>query len=131
MNLLAQTTTTTSTDNSGAATAAALAALSGTALIAILVFLVIQVVIYFVILKRAGYNPWLSLLTLIGIGHIIIWCILVFAEWPVQRELRAARAQLASMGVAGPPPGTPAYTPAGPTAYGTAIPPPGTPPTTT
>ncbi len=128
MNVLAQTTT---YDNSGAGVAAALAAATGSILIAVLVVTVIQIVVYYVILHRAGFNPWLALLVLIpGLGHLIIFVILVFTEWPVQRENRMMRAQIAGAGMV-PPAGTaPSYTPqAGP--YGTTLPPPGTPPAAT
>ncbi len=136
MNLLAQTTTTTS-DTSGAGAMAAIAAMSGALLIASLVVVLISIIIYFVILKRAGLNPWLSLLVLIpGVGPLIIMIILVFTEWPIQREVKALRAQLAGAGGGYPPSGMTyaspgAYTPPGTTASGTAIPPPGVPPTTT
>ncbi|HEV3141472.1 MAG TPA: hypothetical protein VGY57_13190 [Vicinamibacterales bacterium] len=126
MQLLAQTSTTT--DNSAGAMAA-MAAASGAILIAALVAVVIGIIIYFVILKRAGFNPWLSLLVLIpGLGQLIILIILVFTEWPVQREVKMLRAQLAGAG--GTMPGA-GYSPAAPPTYGTPLPPPGTPPATT
>ncbi|HEX3550992.1 MAG TPA: hypothetical protein VHT53_11480 [Candidatus Elarobacter sp.] len=128
MNLLAQTTT---YDNSGAGAAAAMAAASGAILIAVLVAVVISIIIYFVILKRAGFNPWLSLLVLIpGVGQLIIMIILVFTEWPVQREVKALRAQLGGGGPGGPIPGA-GYTTQAPPTYGAPLPPPGTPPATT
>jgi ABC-type nitrate/sulfonate/bicarbonate transport system permease component len=113
MNFLAQTTT---YDNSGAA-AAAVAAMMGGILIGALIAIVISVAIYYVILNRAGFNPWLSLLVLIpGLGHLIIVIILVFTEWPVQQELKLLRAQVGGgstpSGSAGgyPPPGGPPMT---------------------
>jgi hypothetical protein len=88
MQFLAQTTY----DNPGAGAAAAM--LGGGFLIFWLIILVVMVAIYYVILNKTGYNPWLSLLILIpGIGGLIILIMLVFTEWPIQRELRALRAQ--------------------------------------
>jgi hypothetical protein len=122
MNLLAQSTTTTATDPTGAMAAI----FGGSFLLFALIGLVIAVAIYYVILNKTGYNPWLSLLILIpGIGGLIILIMLVFTEWPIQRELRACRAQLGGGGGYGggyaPPP--PGYPPAG----GYAPPPPGGP----
>jgi hypothetical protein len=123
MNLLAQSTTTTTTDPTGAMAAV----FGGSFLIFFLIAAVITIAIYYVILNKAGFNPWLSLLCLIpGLGPLIIIIMLVFTEWPVQRELRACRAQ-AGGGYA-PPPG---YPPAGgyapPPSGGYAPPPPGGP----
>jgi hypothetical protein len=79
-------------DNSAGANAAA-AMLGGGFLIFWLIILVVMVAIYYVIIGKTGYNPWLSLLILIpGIGGLIILIMLVFTEWPIQRELRALRA---------------------------------------
>jgi hypothetical protein len=106
MNLLAQSSGTTTSDPSGA-----VAALLGGSILfvlfCILIAIAIGIAIYYVIFKKAGFNPWLSLLALIpGFGHLIITIILVFTEWPIQRELRA---HLGGGGYA-PPPG---YPPAG------------------
>ena len=93
MQFLAQSTY----DNPGAGAAAAM--LGGGFLIFWLIILVVMVAIYYVILNKTGYNPWLSLLILIpGIGGLIILIILVFTEWPIQRELRALRAQYGAGG---------------------------------
>ena len=105
MQILAQSTT--SSDQTAAAVAALM---GGTFLIVWCVFLVVIVAIYYVIIKKTGYNPWLSLLILIpGIGSIIILVMLVFTEWPIERELKALRAQLgggyAGGGYAAPGPG--------------------------
>jgi hypothetical protein len=117
MQLLAQTTTSPNYDQ-----AAGMAALlgGGTFLIFSLIFLVILVGIYYLIIKKTGYNPWLSLLVLIpGLGGLIIIIMLAFTEWPVQREVRELRAR---GGGAGYGPGATAYAPGayppGPTAGG-------------
>lgn len=113
MQLLAQTTTTTDANNAAAGMAALLG--GGTFLIFMLIFLVILVGIYYLIIKKTGYNPWLSLLVLIpGLGGLIIIIMLAFTEWPVQREVRELRARAGGTGYA---PGASAYPP-GPTAGG-------------
>ena len=99
-------------------------AMSGTIAIVSLVFLLIAILIWFMIFKRTGMNPWLSLLMLVPIVNFVMLLILAFTEWPVQREARTLRAQLAAGTY--PPPG---YAPAAPTAYGSQLPPPPTPPT--
>jgi hypothetical protein len=108
-----------------------LAAMSGTALIAICVFVLFALIIWFMIIKRTGMNPWLCLLMLVPIANFIVLIVLAFSEWPVQREVKALRAQLAGSGsgpgYAPPPPGYP-RPPAPP--YGSQIPPPPPPPAT-
>ena len=112
MQLLAQTTTAPNYDQ-----AAGMAALlgGGTFLIFSLIFLVILVGIYYLIINKTGYNPWLSLLILIpGLGGLIIVIMLAFTEWPIQREVRELRARLGGGGGYGgggytPPP--PPYPP--------------------
>jgi uncharacterized membrane protein YhaH (DUF805 family) len=99
MNVLAQTTRTPDPT-------AAIAAMSGAFLLVGLIFFVLSVAAYYVILKKTGYNPWLSLLLLIpGIGGLIILLMLIFTEWPVEREVKQLRAQLAmGGGASGYPP---------------------------
>lgn len=114
MQLLAQTTTTSPNYDQAAGVAALLG--SGVVLVFCLVFFVILVGIYYLIIKKTGYNPWMSLLILIpGLGGLIIIIMLAFTEWPVQRELRELRARLGGGGYAPPggytPPG--GYAPAG------------------
>jgi uncharacterized membrane protein YhaH (DUF805 family) len=100
-------------------------AMSGTIAIVSLVFLLIAILIWFMIFKRTGMNPWLSLLMLVPIVNFVMLLILAFTEWPVQREARMLRAQ-----AGGTYPG-PGYAPAAPTTYGSQLPPPPTPPTMT
>ena len=90
-HFLAQTTTTT--DNSGAAAAAMMAGMGVGVFIFIVIAIAISIAIYYVIIKKTGYNPWLSLLVLIpGLGQLIILIMLVFTEWPIEREVKALRA---------------------------------------
>jgi branched-subunit amino acid transport protein AzlD len=108
---------------------AGMAAMSGVILIAVLVSLLFTILVYFMIFKRTGMNPWLSLLMLVPIANFVMLIILAFTEWPIQREVHALRAQLAGTGGMTMPPGAGFGTTA--TAYGTPLPPPGTPPATT
>jgi hypothetical protein len=106
MHLLAQTTTTSPNYDQAAGMAALLG--SGVVLIFALVFFVILVGIYYLIIKKTGYNPWMSLLILIpGLGGLIIIIMLAFTEWPAQRELRELRARLGGGGGYAPPGGYP------------------------
>ena len=103
MQLLAQTTTTTSPNYDQAAGLAALLG-GGTFLIFGLICVVIFVGIYYLIIKKTGYNPWLSLLVFVPfIGGLIIVIMLAFTEWPIQRELRELRARSGGGGYAPPP----------------------------
>ncbi|MEA2663528.1 MAG: hypothetical protein QOI11_472 [Candidatus Eremiobacteraeota bacterium] len=84
---------------------AAIAAMSGAFLLFGLVVFVITIAAYYVILKKTGYNPWLSLLILIpGIGGLIVLLMLIFTEWPIEREVKELRARLAMGGPGGIPP---------------------------
>lgn len=84
---------------------AAIAAVSGAFLLFGLVLFLITVAAYYVILKKTGYNPWLSLLILLpGIGSLIILLMLVFTEWPIEREVKELRARLVMGGPGGIPP---------------------------
>jgi len=106
----------------------ALAAMSGTALIVIAVALLFSLLIWFMIIKRTGMSPWLALLMLVPIANLIVLIVLAFSEWPIQREVRALRAQLAGGGsYSGPGYTAPSgYAPP----FGSQIPPPPGPPAT-
>ncbi len=98
--------------------------LSGTAGIIILVLFLFSLLVNFMIFRRTGMNPWLSLLMLVPIANFIMLLVLAFTEWPVQRALRMCRAQSAGGGFGGmsyppPPPSQP---------YNTTLPPPPSPP---
>jgi energy-coupling factor transporter transmembrane protein EcfT len=92
-----------STDPSAGALAA-MAAMSGVFLLGGLVFTVFMIWIYYLILKKAGMNPWLSLLMLVPLAGFVVLLILAFGEWPIERENRALRAQL-GLPPSGAPPG--------------------------
>jgi hypothetical protein len=100
-----------------------LAAMSGTLAVVAIVTILLSILIWFMIFKRTGMNPWLSLLMLVPIANFIMLLILAFTEWPVQRALRMCRAQLGSGPTYPPPPPPPPQT------YNTTLPSPPTPPT--
>jgi uncharacterized membrane protein YhaH (DUF805 family) len=101
MQLLLAQSSTHSDPSAGAL--AAMAAMSGVFLLCGLLITVFMIWIYFLILKKAGMNPWLSLLMFIPLAGFIVLLILAFSEWPIERENRALRAQLVPP--AGAPPG--------------------------
>ncbi len=99
--LIAQSST--PSDPSSAALAA-MAALSGVFLLGGLVLTVFMIWIYFVILKKTGMSPWLSLLMLVPLAGFVVLLILAFSEWPIERENRALRTRV-GLPPAGAPPG--------------------------
>lgn len=56
-----------------------------------LAFMALYVVIFWQILKKAGYNPALSLLLIVpiinGIAALVIIIMLAFGKWPVYEKL--------------------------------------------
>lgn len=60
--------------------------------------LAIKAVIFCSIFAKAGYHWALGLLMLVPIACIIMPFILAFGRWPVQKELRQLRRQLAQSG---------------------------------
>jgi len=104
-----------------------IAALSGTLGLVFLAFFLFTLLVNFMIFKRTGMNPWLSLLMLVPLANFIMLLILAFTEWPVQRALRMCRAQLGSAGSYAAT--TAPYAPSPPPGYGSSLPPPPTPPT--
>ena len=116
MMLLAQA----STQDPSAGAAAALAAFGIIYVIVVLAFLAFSILCNYIVAKKAGYNPWLSLLMLVPIANFVVFLIFVFSEWPVLAENRALRAQLAGAGTGGggyappPYPPGPSIAPGGP-----------------
>lgn len=43
------------------------------------------------IFSKAGYPGILSLLILVPLLNVVVWCFLGFSEWPVLKELRVLR----------------------------------------
>jgi len=77
-----------------------LPSLSGTALIVTsvisLVIFIIYIIAWWKIFSKAGYSGALSLLLIfIPIANIIVFLMLAFGRWPIQKELDALRQQAA------------------------------------
>jgi hypothetical protein len=53
---------------------------------------ILSLVIHWKIAEKAGYPGVASLLMLIPVVNLVIWLYFAFAEWPITRELREARA---------------------------------------
>ena len=49
-----------------------------------IIFLAFYVWLFWRILTKAGYSPWLSLLNLVPFGALILILILAFGQWPSQ-----------------------------------------------
>jgi len=81
--------------------AAAVAGFFGIIFLFSIAITVLIIVAYYFIAQRAGFNPWLSLLALIPGVNLILIFIFAFSEWPIQREVRVLRAQLAGGGTPG------------------------------
>lgn len=43
------------------------------------------------IFHKAGFPPWLSLITLLPVVNIVMLFILAFVEWPIEREINQLR----------------------------------------
>jgi len=57
---------------------------------------VIYVVAYTNVISRAGYSRWWILIMLVPVVNLIMMLVFCFKEWPVTREVRELRAQLAA-----------------------------------
>ena len=49
----------------------------------LLIFVVIVMIPYWMIWKKAGFSPWLSLLMLVPLANFIMLYVLAFSEWKV------------------------------------------------
>jgi len=81
------------------------------AMMAIIPFIILAAVVVVIIptwfiCKKAGFSPWLSLLTLIPLGGLILLYVLAFAEWKT-----APVPQAAWQPPLPPPPVPPAFPP--------------------
>ena len=65
----------------------------------ILASVVLTAIGWCLIFKKAGWRWALGLLMLIPIVNPILFLILAFSEWPVRRELRAARLESSGVSV--------------------------------
>jgi hypothetical protein len=48
-----------------------------------IVFVVMMMIPYWMIWKKAGFSPWLSLLMLVPLVNFVMLYVLAFAEWKV------------------------------------------------
>ncbi len=85
----------------------------------VLISSAIGVVCWCMIVKRTGYNWALGLLMLVPIANIVLFLVLAFGTWPIQRELESLKGTQA--GLAGAGGFTAAGGPAG--GYSTPLPP--------
>ncbi len=58
-----------------------------------LTVLIIKLLIFCKIFFKAGYSWALGLLVLVPIVNIIMYFVLAFADWPVEKELRLLKQQ--------------------------------------
>tara|TARA_B100001093_G_C25930560_1_gene636684 strand:- start:191 stop:448 length:258 start_codon:yes stop_codon:yes gene_type:complete len=68
--------------------------LNGFELLAILFVLTLWFVPTWMILKKTGYHPALSLLIIIPFVNIILILFVAFSEWPVHKELKYLKAKV-------------------------------------
>lgn len=62
-----------------------------------LIVTIIKILIYCKVFSKAGYCWALGLLMLVPIVNIIMPFIFAFADWPIQKELRALKQQRPGM----------------------------------
>ncbi len=60
-------------------------------LIVIVFVLLIPAMLAWRICSKTGFPGVLGLLMLVPVANLILLCVLAFAEWPIERELREAR----------------------------------------
>ena len=60
-------------------------------LIVIVFVLLIPAMLAWRICSKTGFPGGLGLLMLVPVANLILLCVLAFAEWPIERELREAR----------------------------------------
>ena len=60
-----------------------------------LAFFVFSVYVWYRIMSKTGHNGWLGLLMFVPIANFVLLLVLAFGEWPIYRELEAARARVA------------------------------------
>lgn len=75
------------------AIASAFAAFGAIWLLVCLGLLILGLVVNWQIAEKAGFSGALSLLMLIPLVNFILLLVFAFTEWPIQRELREAKAR--------------------------------------
>jgi hypothetical protein len=91
----------------------AFAGAAGVLVLVYLAILVISIIAAVKVVTKAGYSGWWVLIVFVPVVGVIMALVFAFSDWPVLRELRALREQVASMSGYRPPTG---YSP--PTGYG-------------
>ena len=81
--------------NNSTVDTAALAPIFITSGIIGLLFIVLAVIIYWKIFSKAGYSGAMGLLMFVPIANIVVLLMLAFAEWPIYKELKSLRQQVA------------------------------------
>lgn len=56
------------------------------------VLFVLSIAVYVAIIRKAGYSGWWVLTMFVPLLNVVMLVVFAFAEWPVTRELNAARA---------------------------------------
>jgi len=52
------------------------------------------VYVYCRVARKAGYSPWAGLWLLVPVANLVVMLIFAFSEWPIEREVKALRAQM-------------------------------------
>ncbi len=62
--------------------------------IIILAFLVLAIVVWCKIFSKTGYSWALGLLMFVPIANLIMFLVLAFSTWPIERELKALKQEV-------------------------------------
>ncbi|SFK17426.1 hypothetical protein [Cellulomonas sp. KH9] len=89
--------------------------LVGALYVAVLLF---GIYLYMRVARKAGWTIWHGLLMLVPLANVVFIIMFAFTEWPVERRLREAEAQLALATGEMPGDGTAGYPGAAPYGYG-------------
>lgn len=60
-------------------------------IITILVISIFVAVVYCKIFSKAGYHWAMDLLTFVPIANLVVWLMLAFCEWPIEKEINRLR----------------------------------------
>jgi heme/copper-type cytochrome/quinol oxidase subunit 2 len=63
-------------------------------IVVVLAISVFVIICWWKIFSKAGYSGAMSLLFLVPIANIIVFCILAFGRWPIYNELEQLRQQV-------------------------------------
>lgn len=90
-----------------------------------LLFLVISLIAWAKIVSKAGYSGWWVLIIFVpflgALVALVMFFVFAFSEWPIERQLAAARSRIGGGGY-GPPPGSvPQWTPSPSPASGSPV----------